>query len=61
MIEKFQQFLKSTPGIMFICGLTLYIAGYLSVMILGPHNIVEELVEVTLQKEFNIKVEFENN
>lgn len=59
-INKITTFLTSNPGILFIGGIILYVVGYVSVMVLGPHNVVEEVAEVVLKKEFNIEVEFDD-
>jgi hypothetical protein len=59
LLNKVTTFLTSTPALMFVAGVLLYIVGYVSVLVLGPHNVVEEVTEVVLKKEFNIEVEFD--
>ena len=59
LLNKVTTFLTSTPALMFVAGVLLYIVGYVSVLVLGPHNVVEEVTEVVLKKEFNIDVEFD--
>jgi hypothetical protein len=58
-LNKIVCFFGGTPFIMFIVGMLVYFVGYESIKIWGPDNVVEEVSELVLEKEFNIKGEYE--
>lgn len=58
MFKRFYEIISTIPAIMFVGAIVLFVLGYLSSMLLGPDQIVEELSELILRKHYKIEVEF---
>lgn len=57
---KWLMHMQYLPYILALGAVVLFSMGYISHMMLGANNAVEEISEQLLEKEYKIKVEFSN-